>query len=357
MHQTGELYYVGFDIHKKIIAYCIKNYAGTIIDENEIPASRRDLKKIIKQIPKKWIGAMEATMFTSWVYDFLKPYAADLIVANPQRLKAISSAKKKSDKIDAAMICDLLRVNLLPKCYMSSTKTRELRRVMRYRNFLVRQATTLKNRTASFLMECGEEYERDKLHGKRYFNSLLENLKHTPSSVKEMLGFNRMMIDTFTASQRSLIRQLKTNPHLNKRVELLQSIAGIGPVTALTWALEIDEPTRFSSNRKAVSYCGFCSRLDSSAGITKRGPLSKQRNKHLQWVITEAAKAAPRYNPMLKEIYERELQRGNRNRATMAVARKIITYLMSVDRSRKAFIPKISLTLEQEISSKELTDS
>ena len=61
---------------------------------------------------------MEATIFTGWVYDFLKPYAVDLKVAHPEMLKAITTAKKKNDRADAEKIADLLRVNLLPECHM-----------------------------------------------------------------------------------------------------------------------------------------------------------------------------------------------------------------------------------------------
>jgi hypothetical protein len=80
---------------------------------------------------------MEATIFTGWVYDFLKPYAVDLKVAHPEMLKAITAAKKKNDRADAEEIADLLRVNLLPECHMLSEEIRELRRVLRYRNHIV----------------------------------------------------------------------------------------------------------------------------------------------------------------------------------------------------------------------------
>ena len=73
---------------------------------------------------------MEATLFTGWVYDFLKPFAVELKVAHPKMLKAITAAKKKNDRSDAERITDLLRVNLLPECHMLSEDTRELRRIL-----------------------------------------------------------------------------------------------------------------------------------------------------------------------------------------------------------------------------------
>ncbi len=68
--------------------------------------------------------------------------------------------------------------------------------------------------------------------------------------------------------------------------------------------------------------------------------MSKQRNKHLQTVLIEAAKLAPRFNPELKAVHERELAHGSRNRATLAVARKLVAYLLAVDRSGTPFTPR-----------------
>jgi transposase len=95
--------------------------------------------------------------------------------------------------------------------------------------------------------------------------------------------------------------------------------------------------TGFIQSGKGVSYCGLTSAQRSSADKEQRGPISKQRNKHLQTTLIEAAKLAPRYNPQLAALHARELERGHRNRATLAVRRKLVAYLMAVDESGKPF--------------------
>jgi hypothetical protein len=77
--------------------------------------------------------------------------------------------------------------------------------------------------------------------------------------------------------------------------------------------------------------------LKSSAGKQQRGPISKQRNRWLQTTLVEGAKLAPRWNPQLAALHARELERGHRNRATLAVARKLVAYLLAVDKSRRSF--------------------
>jgi len=94
---------------------------------------------------------------------------------------------------------------------------------------------------------------------------------------------------------------------------------------------------RFSSIKKAISYCGLCGDEQRSANSVQRTPISK-RNKHLQTTLIEAAKMAPRYSPTLAQLYDREIQKGNANRATLAVARKLVAYLMAVDRGQTHFL-------------------
>ena len=334
------MHYIGFDIHKKVISFCEKQMDGTIVDLGMISATRKSLTAWVKERKTPWIGAMEATLFTGWIYDYLLPHARELKVAHPAMLKAITAAKKKNDAADAEKIADLLRCNLLPECYMAPEEHRNLRRILRYRNLLVREAAKMKTKTAGLLMEVGAEYNKKRLHGAKYFQELLENLDYVPESVLNLLQMSRTSMESFDKMQKSLIRALRSDPQISQRVELLMSIQGVGEITALTWVLEIGEVERFGRISQAVSYCGLCSAQKESAGKNFRGPISKKRNKHLQTVLIEAAKLAPRWSPQLAEVYEREAAKGNRNRATLDVARKLVAYMMAVDKNQREFIPK-----------------
>jgi len=336
----NSMHYIGFDIHKKVISFCEKRMDGTIVDQGMIRATRQSLTDWANERKTPWIGAMEATLFTGWIYDYLLPHAKEVKVAHPEMLKAITASKKKNDAADAEKIADLLRCNLLPECYMAPEEHRNLRRILRYRNFLVREAVKMKTKTASLLMEVGAEYNKARLHGIKYFQELLGNLDYVPESVLSLLQMTRSNMECFQKMQKSLIHALRLDPQISGRVELLMSIPGVGEVTALTWVLEIGEVSRFSRIGQAVSYCGLCSAQKESAGKNYRGPISKKRNKHLQTVLIEAAKLAPRWNPQLTEVHERELAKGNRNRATLAVARKLVAYMLAVDKNQRKFVLK-----------------
>ena len=85
------LHYIGLDVHKKSIAFVIKTYAGELVGRGQVAAHRPTLTAWAQQLPRPWVGALEATMFTGWIYDCLRGFAERLEVAHPAMLKAIAS--------------------------------------------------------------------------------------------------------------------------------------------------------------------------------------------------------------------------------------------------------------------------
>src|SRR5450755_3771577 len=144
------MYYIGLDVHKKTISYCVKDAAGKIHQEGKIGSTRRELDAWIKTLPQPRMMAMEATIFTGWIYDHLLPHAEKVKVAHPLMLRAIAAAKRKNDKIDASKIADCLRCDFLPECYMTSTEIRDRRRTLRYRGLLVKLLRSINRLPAQF---------------------------------------------------------------------------------------------------------------------------------------------------------------------------------------------------------------
>ena len=245
--------------------------------------------------------------------------------------------QEENDTLDARTTADLLRCNLLPSCYVFSPDLRDLRRLMRYRHMMVQQSVRMHNKTAGLLMESGVSFHKTKLQGKKYFSNLIKSLEEVPESVKDLLRMSRGAKEMFEGVQKQLLRRLLADAGLQQRVERLSSIDGVGEITALTWALEVGDPHRFASIADAVSYCGLTAALRSSAGKQQRGPISKQRNAWLQTALIEAAKLAPRWNPQMAQLYAQQLERGHANRATLQVARKLVAYLLAVDKSGQPF--------------------
>jgi transposase len=172
-----------------------------------------------------------------------------------------------------------------------------------------------------------------------YFRELLESNQEVDESIRPLLKLSRETIVRLQRTEYALISSLERDPLLRERLKNLRTVPGVGPITALTWALEIGDVSRFRSVKQAISYCGLCGDEKSSADKVLRKPISTQRNKHIQRVLVEAAKLGPKQSHELALVYEKEKQKGHANRATLAVARKMVAYLLVVDREGRAFVP------------------
>jgi len=182
-------------------------------------------------------------------------------------------------------------------------------------------------------------YNKQRLHKVGYFRELLSTNQEIDESIRPLLRLSRDTIVRLQKTEYALVSSLQRDPLLADRIKRLRTVPGVGPIAALTWALEIGDVARFRSIRHAISYCGLCGDEKRSADKMMRTPLSKQRNKHIQRVLVEAAKLAPRQDHDLALVYEKEKLKGNANRATLAVARKMVAWLVAVDRGARDFVP------------------
>ena len=99
-------YYTGLDVHRKSISFCSKRADGTIVAEGKLAATREALSAWSGQFDGPWCCGLEATICSHWIYQHLKPYASQVQMANPRRLKAIATAKRKNDTLDARTLAD-----------------------------------------------------------------------------------------------------------------------------------------------------------------------------------------------------------------------------------------------------------
>jgi Transposase IS116/IS110/IS902 family len=187
----------------------------------------------------------------------------------------------------------------------------------------------MKNRVSGLLMEIGVEYNKQRLHRVSYFRELLSTNTEVHPSIRPLLKLSRETIERYQKTEYALVSSLQRDPMLADRIKRLRTVPGVGPITALAWALEIGDVSRFRTIKQAISYCGLCGDERSSADKAVRMPLSKQHNKHIQRTLIEAAKLAARQNHELAVIYDRGRQKGNGNRATLAVTRKMVAYLLA----------------------------
>jgi transposase len=281
----------------------------------------------MKTLPQPWTAAMEATVFTGWIYDHLQPHAAALKVAHPLMLRAIAAAKKKNDRIDASKICDCLRCDFLPECYMAPTAIRERRRTLRYRNLLVRQLVQMKNKIAVLLMEAGVSYNKRRLHKAGYFRELLATNPDIHEGLRSLLRLCRETVVRLQRTESALVRSLERDSLLMDRVERLMTIPAVGPITALAFVLVLGTPDRFGCGKQVASYLGLIPCEDSSADSWRLGHLSKQGNALLRFLLGQAAQSVARSEEQWRHQYAHLALRRNHAIAKVAMARKLAVRL------------------------------
>jgi transposase len=245
------MYYIGLDVHKKTISYCVKDASGQIYRDGKISATRQELDIWIKTLPQPWTVAMEATIFTGWIYDHLLPHAKQIKVAHPLMLRAIAAAKKKNDRIDAGKIADCLRCDFLPECHMASTAIRDRRRTLRYRQLLMRQMVQMKNRISGLLMETGVSYNKQRLHKVKYFYELLTTNQDIDESIRppaetepgddRSVAENGIRFGQFSATRPSAIGKNPAPPDSARSGAHYRSDLGIGNGGRFTFPVD---PTR-----------------------------------------------------------------------------------------------------------------
>jgi transposase len=117
-------------------------------------------------------------------------------------------------------------------------------------------------------------------------NPYLGITSHLPATRRPLLKLSRDTVVRLRKTEYTLVSSLQREPLLADPIKRLRTVPGVGPITALAWALEIGDVARFRSIRQTISYCGLWGEEKSSADKVMRTPLSKQRNKHIQRVLT-----------------------------------------------------------------------
>jgi transposase len=264
-----------------------------------------------------------------WLYDLLTGEGFEVVISNPAKTKAIASAKIKNDKLDSHMLAQLLRADLIATVHVSSLETRKLKELLRHRNKLVRDATRMKNRIHMLLMKNNFRSPFSDLFGVKGLRYLQEI---------DLPDYHRQHVETYLLLYQKLQEQIEP---LTKRVrglakenhtaQLLMTIPGIGPITAMFIVAEVDDISRFRSYRNLASYAGLVPSLDASAGKEKRGRITKQGSRYLRTALVEAAQAAARMqNCRLRIFFRRRIVKAGYQKAIVATAHKILQYAFYV---------------------------
>jgi len=331
------MHYVGVDYHKRTSYVTVLNERGKLVKEGQIANSEEALTAFLEGEGEELSAVLEAGRTWPVMYDWLCELAGEVTLAHPAKVRVIAEAKVKTDRIDSRTLAQLLRMDWVPKAYVPGPVTREQRRRLRHRMFLVGIATMLKNRIHVLVDRHPELSAQAQgwsdLFGKagRAWLSELELAGEEAAILQadlELLAAVEAPIKRSDGWVSELARK-------DARARLLRTLPGIGDFFAVLLAVEIDDLRRFARPQKLCAYAGLVPSTYASGGYTHHGRITKQGNKWLRWACVEAVYPAIRKDADLAALYERLKPAKGANVAKVAVAKRLLTIayrLLSEDR-------------------------
>ncbi len=335
--------FIGIDYHKWYSVYCVVDGQGEVLERGRIEHAQPGG---FLALVRRWRGCrvvFEASMNWHWLYEILeRQMDADAIVlANPYKTRIIAEAQVKTDKVDAFILAQLLRGNLISCVHIGSRENRQRKEVLRQRAFFVRQRTMLRNRIHRLL---GGQHEVklpqcSDLFGKKGLGFLEALELPAPAGLllKQQLDMLRNLQVRIREDEKTLEGMLEHTPAL----ERVRSLPGMGLILAAVVVSEIDDIGRFPSAQKLCGYAGLCPSTSSSGGKTFNGKLMTHCNKWLRWGFVEAAWVAVGCSAYFGDFYKAKRALGKKaNTAILATARRMarITWqLLTQQRSYTSF--------------------
>jgi transposase len=323
--------YVGLDTHKQYVMVGAVNAAQEVV----LPPRKVSLTEFEawakKQLRPTDEVVLEATSNAWYLYDLLEPLGERVVVGHPPHIKLIAAALVKTDKKDTMILAKLLAVNLIPPVWVPPQPVRELRALISHRQRLIGQQTRTKNRLRSLLQRQHIGPTGGKVFSQANRAWWL-NLDLS-SSEKLRLRQDLPMLDQLAPLIQEVeteIERLSVTEPWSEPVPYLLQLPGIGLLTAMTILSPIADIRRFPSAKKLVGYAGLGARIHSSGQTHRTGGITKQGRKELRAVLVEAAWTAVRYDQHWKEQFERLADRIGRQKAIVAIARKLLVIIWHV---------------------------
>jgi transposase len=322
---------VGLDVHKTRCVACIKTHDGEIVEEFAFQNNPRGHMELITHL-KAYSQVQVAIESTGnlWIpiYNRLEDEHIHTILTNPKKTRMIAEAKIKTDKLDARILADLLRANLLSASYVPPQEIREKRSIVRERARLTQVRTIIKNRIHTILDKHSIKTPYTDITGKHSLEWLRK--LELPAGDRILLDINLEQLNTLNKSIDKLTETIAISALDNPEVKLLMGFTGIDYYSAMLLLNEIGPIARFASPKKLVSYAGLAPSIRQSGNHTTHGHITKEGNSHIRWILVEAAQHAARQDPRLSQFYQRIMKRRGHNRAIVAVTRKLLVTIYHV---------------------------
>lgn len=343
-------HYVGLDVSLKTVFICIINEKGKVVKEQEMVSTPEGIAGFLMGTGLKIekIG-LESGSLTHYLKKGLQEMGFEVVVMEARKMAAIlATVINKTDKNDARGIAEALRAGHYRECVHRSDEAMEIRTLLHGRQTIVQERshmiTSLKGHLKVYGIKLG------KGSGKDFRAKVEQSITHLNPIIQKTIGCLLDVLDNLEQKIKELDRLVKDAAKQDEDVKLLQTMDGVGPITALAFKAEIDDAKRFEDSKDVGAYLGLTPSQHSSGETNRQGGISKQGSKQARCLLVEAATVLLtrcKVWSKLKAWGLKLMKKKGKKKAIIAVARKMAVILHRMLLTGKTFERTNKKKLEQ----------
>ena len=323
--------YIGVDFHARQQTICYLTTEGGELQLQQLKhQDKAAVRNFYAQFRGRVVVGLEACGYSPWFEQMLSELGCEVWLGNAKEIRRRARSRHKNDRRDAELILDLMVRGEFPRLYLPPLQSREVLRMLRYRQKLIKMRTIGKNSLQALALQAGLA------KGPHLFTKAgLQELRTATMSpamqwqrdqwLQLLEPLNERLLDTML--------WLKQQSQADARISRLRTHPGIGLLTALCLVHSLVPVSRFANSRKVTAYAGLDPLERSSAERQRFLGISKGGSRVLRFLLVEAAHTALRKDADLKRFYQRLAERHGRPKAKVAVSRKLLirAYIMLRD--------------------------
>jgi transposase len=315
---------VGCDFHPSWQQVAVFDVETGEVVERALKNGDGEAERFYRHLPAPALIGIEACGNSQWLVDLLQQLGHEVWIGDAAQIRASYVRKQKTDKRDAAHILKLLVENRFPRLWVPDREQRDVRQLLIHRHKLVEIRTRVKNGLQHLMLNRGLQ----KKH-RLWTEAGQKVLRELP--LEGWANRRRQDLLTLLKALDTQIGQLdmavKQAAEAHPQAQLLMTQPGVGPITALAFAVTIGDVSRFPRGKQVASYLGLIPRERSSGGKQRLGAISKQGNRFLRMLLVESAQIATRIDQGFRKQYLHRCHSKPKAVAKVAAARRLAVRL------------------------------
>ena len=321
--------YVGLDVSVKTTAICVMDGHGEIILEATAESDPKAINEVLRQrrIRATMIG-LESGPLSQWLYKGLRRLRSSVVCIEARRMKTFAAASRaKTDRIDARMIAEALRVGAYQPVHIKSLESQEQRMLLVHRSTLLRQARRMEQVIRGTLRPFGLKVGN--VGSVKFEDRVLDLVaKHENlmEAVEPLLATRSVSLAEYEKMDNLVIKKAKADPV----VQLLMTMPAIGPIVGLAFKVTVDDPARYAKSAMVAAHLGLTPRIHESGETARAGGITRAGDRMLRALLFLAAEnhlltyKGPSY---IQDWGRKVAERRGTKRAIIAVARRMVVVL------------------------------